>query len=107
MLQQLYGNLPEEQMEYALLDRASWQRFTGLADYRDLPDARTIWAFKEQLAKGGGATALFEIVGEQLAQAGLQAQGGQIIDATIVTVPKAQLDKEEKASVKAGENPAH
>ena len=107
VLQQLYGNLSDEQMEYALLDRASWQRFTGLADHRDLPDARTIWAFKEQLAKGGGATALFEVVGQQLAQAGLQAQGGQIIDATIVTVPKAHLDKEEKEIVKSGETPAH
>ena len=107
VLQQLYGNLSDEMMEYALLDRASWQRFAGLAHARDLPDARTIWAFKEQLAKGGGATALFEIVGEQLAEAGLQAQGGQIIDATIVTVPKAHLDKEEKDSVKDGKTPAH
>lgn len=107
VLQQLYGNLADEAMEYALLDRTSWQRFTGLAGYRDLPDARTIWAFKEQLARGGGAEALFEFVGEQLAQAGLQAQGGQIIDATIVTVPKAHLDKDEKQSVKDGETPAH
>lgn len=107
VLQQLYGNLSDEQMEYALLDRTSWQRFTGLADYRDLPDARTIWAFKELLAQDGGAKVLFEIVGLQLAQAGLQAQGGQIIDATIVTVPKAQLDKEEKESVKGGETPTH
>ena len=107
VLQQLYGNLSDEQMEYALLDRASWQRFVGLAHARDLPDARTLWAFKELLAQGGGAKALFDIVGAQLAQAGLQAQGGQIIDATIITVPKAHLDKEEKASVKDGETPAH
>ncbi len=107
VLQQLYGNLSDEQMEYALLDRSSWQRFTGLADHRDLPDARTIWAFKELLAQGGGATALFEIVGQQLAAAGLEARGGQIIDATIITVPKAHLDKEEKESVKGGETPAH
>ena len=107
VLQQLYGNLSDEQMEYALLDRASWQRFVGLAQARDLPDARTIWAFKEQMAQGGGARALFEIVGQQLAEAGLQARGGQIIDATIVTVPKAHLDEDEKASVKVGETPAH
>ena len=107
VLQQLYGNLSDEAMEYALLDRTSWQRFAGLADYRDLPDARTIWAFKERLAQDGGAKVLFEIVGAQLAEAGLQAKGGQIIDATIVTVPKAHLDKEEKQSVKDGETPAH
>jgi transposase, IS5 family len=105
VLQQLYGNLSDEQMEYALLDRLSWQRFVGLAHARDLPDARTLWVFKELIAQGGGATVLFEIVGEQLARAGLKAKGGQIIDATIVTVPKADLTKEEKEAVKDGKTP--
>ncbi len=105
VLQQLYGNLSDEQMEYALLDRLSWQRFVGLADARDLPDAKTIWAFKELIAQGGGATLLFEIVGEQLARAGLKAKGGQIIDATIVTVPKVDLTAEEKEAVKDGKTP--
>lgn len=67
VLQQLYGNLSDEEMEYCLLDRMSWQSFTGLARHRHLPDTRTIWAFMELLAKEGGAEALFEIVGEQLA----------------------------------------
>jgi IS5 family transposase len=107
VLQQLYGNLSDEQMEYALLDRLSWQRFAGLAEARDLPDARTIWTFKELLAKGGGATALFDLVGEQLAQAGFQAQGGQLIDATIVTVPKTGLTEEEKQHIKDGKTPSH
>jgi transposase, IS5 family len=105
VLQQLYGNLSDEQMEYALLDRLTWQRFVGLRHARDLPDARTLWAFKELIAQGGGATVLFEIVGEQLARAGLKAKGGQIIDATIVTVPKADLTKEEKEAVKDGKTP--
>ena len=46
VLQQLYGNLSDEDTEYALLDRGIWQRFIGMADARDLPDARTIWHFK-------------------------------------------------------------
>jgi IS5 family transposase len=109
VLQQLHGNLSDEAMEYALLDRASWQHFVGLAQARDLPDARTLWVFKEQLAQGGGggAMALFEVVGQQLAQAGLQARGGQLIDATLITVPKAHLDKQEKATLKAGKTPSH
>ena len=64
VLQQLYGNLSDEEMEYCLLDRMSWQTFTGLTGHRHLPDARTIWAFKELLAQDGGASTLFEIVGE-------------------------------------------
>ena len=62
-------------MEYCPLDRMRWQTFTGLAGHRHLTDTRTIWAFKELLAEDGGAEALFEIVGEQLAAAGLKARG--------------------------------
>lgn len=105
MLQQLYGNLSDEEMEYCLLDRMSWQTFTGLAGHRQLPDARTIWAFKNLLAQGGGAEALFEIVGQQLAQAGLQARGGQIVDATFITVPKTNVTDEERTALNEGRQP--
>jgi IS5 family transposase len=107
VLQQLYGNLSDEQMEYALLDRLSWQHFIGMADARDLPDARTIWTFKNQIASGGGAEALFHEVSDQLAQAGLSAKGGQLIDATIVEVPKTRISQESREQVNNGETPAH
>ena len=42
VLQQLYGNLSDEDTEYALLDRGSWQRFIGMADALDLSYARSI-----------------------------------------------------------------
>lgn len=107
VLQQLYGNLSDEEMEYALLDRMSWQHFIGLTHARDLPDARTIWAFKNQLAQVGGAATLFADVQRQLAMAGLIAKGGQLIDATLVSAPTVHLSQDEKASVDAGETPAH
>jgi IS5 family transposase len=107
VLQQLYGNLSDEQMEYALLDRLSWQHFIGMADQRDLPDARTLWAFKNLIAGGGGAQALFREVNHQLAQAGLSAKGGQLIDATIVEVPKTNLSDESRDKLNQGELPAH
>ena len=89
-------------MEYCLLDRMSWQSFTELAGHRHLPDARA--TFKELLGKEGGAEALFEIVGEQLAAAGLKARGGQIIDATFITVPKTDPPAElEIAVLKQGD----
>lgn len=107
VLQQLYGNLSDEDTEYALLDRGSWQRFIGMAEARNLPDARTIWHFKNQLAQTNSARALFDDVQRQLNQAGLTAKGGQMIDATIVPAPKMHFSKEEKASIAAGETPAH
>lgn len=105
VLQQLYGNLSDEEMEYCLLDRMSWQTFTGLTGHRQLPDARTIWAFKNLLAQEGGAEALFEVVGLQLAAAGLKARGGQIVDATFITVPKTKANDEERAALNEGRQP--
>ena len=34
-----HSRLIDEEMEYALLDRMSWQHFIGLTSARDLPDA--------------------------------------------------------------------
>ena len=46
VLQDLYG-LSDEQLEYQLEDRRSFQRFLGLNSYRRAPDAKTFWAFRE------------------------------------------------------------
>lgn len=107
VLQQLYGNLSDEQTEYALLDRDSWQRFIGMAEARELPDARTIWRFKNELAQAKTSTALFDDVQRQLNAAGLHATGGQMIDATIVDSPKTHLTKEEKQTLTEGKTPDH
>lgn len=107
VLQHLYGSMSDEQMEYCLLDRMSWQRFVGLAGHRHLPDARTIWKFKELLAQDGGAQALFDIVHTQIGRAGYQASGGQIVDATFVTVPKTDVNDEDRQTLNEGQTPEH
>lgn len=58
VLKRLY-NLSDEQMEYQLLDRGSYQRFCLLQDAMNVPDRNTIWRFGERLGVGG-ATALFQ-----------------------------------------------
>ena len=89
-----------------LLDRRSFQRFCGLSEEINLPDARTIWLFKQRLVAGGlGAQTLFEAVQQQLHAHGYIPRGGQIVDATIVRAPIQHLDKEEKAQVKEGQVP--
>jgi len=45
VLKRLY-NLSDEQMEYQLLDRMSYQRFCGLEDAMNIPDRTTIWTFE-------------------------------------------------------------
>ena len=49
---------------------------------------------------------LFERFGQHLEAAGYIARGGQIIDATIVSVPKQRNTKEENEAIKAGKTPA-
>lgn len=48
LLQQLY-NLSDEQLEFQLLDRLSFQRFSGLRHSSQIPDRTTFWTFREQL----------------------------------------------------------
>ena len=89
------------------MDRGSWQRFIGLADGRDLPDARTLWHFKNQLAQTGSAADRFAAVQAQLNAAGLIAKGGQMIDATIVPSPRMHFTQQEKQSLAQGKTPQH
>ena len=98
LIQQLF-NLSDEQMEFQLLDRLSFQRFAGLRDSSQIPDRTTIWTFKERLIKAGASESVFEAVNRQLARHGYIARGGQMVDASIVQAPKQSLNKEEKAIV--------
>ena len=42
LIQQLF-NLSDEQLEFQLLDRLSFQRFVGLRHSSQIPDSTTIW----------------------------------------------------------------
>ncbi|OZB50412.1 MAG: IS5/IS1182 family transposase, partial [Thiomonas sp. 14-66-4] len=63
------------------------------------PDRTTIWTFKERLIKAEAAERIFEAVSRQLDRHGYIARGGQMIDASIVPVPKQTLNKDEKEIV--------
>jgi hypothetical protein len=90
VIQQIY-KLSDEQMEFQLLDRRSLQRFVGLRQSAQAPDRTTIWTFKERLIKAGATERIFEAVSRQLDRQGYIARGGQMIDASIVPVPKQYL----------------
>lgn len=98
LIQQLF-NLSDEQMEFQLLDRLSFQRFVGLRTSSQIPDRTTIWTFKERLIKAGASESIFDAVNQQLSRHGYIARGGQMIDASIVQVPKQSLNKDEKELV--------
>ena len=85
VLQSLH-NLSDEQTEYLIRDRLSFMRFLDLDLEDPVPDATTIWLFREALAQAGLIDKLFERFGQHLEAEGYIARGGQIIDATIVSV---------------------
>ena len=104
VLQSLH-NLSDEQTEYLIRDRLSFMRFLDLDLEDPVPDATTIWLFREALAQAGLIDKLFERFGQHLETEGYIACGGQIIDATIVSVPKQRNTKEENEAIKAGKTP--
>src|SRR5882757_294032 len=87
VLQALY-NLSDDQAEYQLRDRLSFMRFLGLGLEDAVPDAKTLWLYREVLAKAGAVEELFDLFDGFLKDKGYLAMGGQIIDATIVSAPK-------------------
>lgn len=104
VLQALY-NLSDDQTEYQIRDRLSFMRFLGLDMDGIVPDAKTIWLFREHLAQAGAVEKLFARFDLYLEEKGLRASGGQIIDASIVPVPRQRNRREENEAIKAGETP--
>ena len=99
VLQSLH-NLSDEQTEYLIRDRFSFMRFLDLEIEDPVPDATTIWLFREALMEGGLIDRLFARFGQHLEAAGYIARGGQIVDATIVSVPKQRNTKEENEAIR-------
>ena len=105
VLQALY-NLSDDQMEYQIRDRLSFMRFLELDLDQRIPDAKTIWLFREGLIKAQVVETLFEQFEAYLADHGLQPRGGQLIDAALIPVPKQRNSREDNATIKAGACPA-
>ena len=104
VLQALY-NLSDDQAEYQLRDRFSFMRFLGLGLEDAVPDAKTLWLYREALAKAGAVEELFDLFDGFLKDKGYLAMGGQIIDATIVSAPKQHNSREDNETIKEGKMP--
>ncbi|MCB2218497.1 MAG: IS5 family transposase [Desulfobulbaceae bacterium] len=102
ILRSLY-NLYDEAMEYQILDRYSFSRFLGIREGATVPDATTIFRFRDELAKAGVVELLFTQFDQFLREHGFRAQKGQIVDANIVRVPTQRNSREENEDIKAGE----
>lgn len=104
VLQQLY-NLSDDALEYQVLDRVSFARFARLSNSPRVPDAKTVWVWRERLKKLDLIGDISAAVSVQLQRAGFIARGGQIIDASIVSAPIQRNTREENAAIAQGEVP--
>ena len=62
------GFFDAEQVEYQVRDRLSFSRFLRLAIEDSIPDATTLWLFREKLAKAGLIEKLFDSFGADAAE---------------------------------------
>ena len=102
---QTQNNLSDERTEFYLRDRLTWMRFLGLGLGDAVPDANTIWTFREALTKDGAIERLFERFDRELRSAGYLAMSGQLVDASIVAAPKQRNTRAEKQAIKEGRVP--
>jgi IS5 family transposase len=106
LLVQRFFNLSDEQTEYQINDRLSFQNFIGWTLADKVADANTLWDFREALIRAGAFEQLFALFDQQLRERGLLAQPGKLVDATFVDVPRQRNTREENATIKGGGRPA-
>lgn len=104
ILQRLY-NLSDTQTQFQILDRLSFMRFLGISLSDQVPDAKTIWLFRETLGKSHKLETLFEKFRSFLLDEGVIAYSGSIVDASFVEAPKQRNTKEENDRIKEGQVP--
>ena len=110
LILQASHSLSDERTEYLIKDRLSFMRFLGLALADTVPDANTIWTFREALTRATlgekpAIEVLFRSYETALTKAGFLAMGGQIVDASIVAAPKQRNSDGEKCDIRNGRIP--
>jgi IS5 family transposase len=105
ILQKIY-NISDDQTEFQINDRLSFQRFIGIQLYNTVPDSKTIWHFREELREAKILNKIFDGFTRMLEKKGVITRSGSIVDATFVEVPKQRNSKDENDEIKAGKIPA-
>ena len=98
-------NLSDDQTEYQITDRMSFQRFLGLSLGDKVPDAKTIWLFKNTLTELGIVDILFAQFNRMLEERGIITHKGTIIDATFIDAPRQRNSRDENKRIKNGKVP--
>lgn len=90
ILQRWYG-LSDLEIERQMADRISFMGFLGFP--QPFPDSRTIWLFKDRMAKTGKEKMVWDELQRQLIAMGLQVKCGTIQDATFIEADPGSFKK--------------
>ena len=104
VLQRVY-NLSDDQTEYQINDRISFMRFLGLSISDRIPDAKTIWLFRDTLVKANVIKKLFDKFTNKLDEEHIITRTGSILDATFIEAPIQRNHGDEEKQVRKGEVP--
>lgn len=106
VLQKFHG-LSDDATEEQIFDRTSFKNFLGLRIGDDIPDAKTLWDFKQRIETDGreGSRKLFEAFGQMLEGKGIIAHEGSIIDASFTEAPRQRNERGQNQRIKQGERP--
>jgi IS5 family transposase len=90
VLQGWYG-LSDQELERQAADRVSFRRFLGYPE--SIPDATTVWLFRERLADMGKDREVWAELQRQLDEKGLRVRKGVAQDASFITGDPGQSGK--------------
>jgi IS5 family transposase len=88
LILQTLDTLSDDATEFQIRDKLSFMRFLGLGFEDAVPDAKTVWLFREHLTRAGAIDALFAAFDAWLKGKGYLAMSGQIIDASIFVLAR-------------------
>lgn len=104
ILQQMYA-ISDDELEFQVNDRISFMEFIGLGIEDQIPDAKTVWSFRQKLSEYGLVEEVFTRFDDHLRDQGYQVETGQIVDATLVGVPKQRNNRQQNQEIKEGKVP--
>ena len=103
LILQQWNNLSDAKMEQMVRRDLLWIEFLGFKlGKKGTPDENTIRHFRNRLTKTGTLPLLHEFFRRELRKHKFVPKGGQIVDGTIVEVPRQRFTKEEQQAIDEG-----
>lgn len=109
---QKYYSLSDDEAELQIMDRYSFMQFLDLLPGDSVPDAKTIWDFRQSLGQSlekdgrDRSRKIFERFGQLLEGQGILAKEGSIVDASFVVALRQHNTRGQNVQIKKGARPA-